>query len=136
MSLVTEIVDDLIAAKVFTEKKRDKALGVLRAKLEIPKPTGLSNNLKDSGGKSAVKFKLDHKDIDLGSVSGVIYYRDIAIQSFKLGSRNIFEFKTIGQESNVFVTSLSIQDDDMLVSWNTPPVENRIQITYELKDGK
>ena len=135
------LVDTLISEKVLDSNKADKAIEKIQAKLDILLQESdvqytcqyqQNERSVTSDGKTSIsQFIFSNKK--LSDVSGVIYRKSMAIQSFLISTEGIFTFSRVGQVSDVEVMSgtIDFEDGELALMWNTSPGLNHVIVNYE-----
>jgi len=87
------------------------------------------------GSNAVTRYVLENSRIVPGTLKGVVYRKRIAIQSFETTDQGKFVFSTIGQYSDNSVLTGEIDQwrGEVSFSWNTPPKENHIEVSYDYK---
>jgi len=87
----------------------------------------------DLGGDALSVFSaFEHTPVLAGTVTGTVYDGNVAVQTFVVSSSGVFTFNSIGSPAT-FVTagSLNLSTGEMTLTWNDPPGENHVVVSYE-----
>lgn len=90
-----------------------------------------------SGAREKSRFKLAHLPVLAGSVTATVYRKDEAIQTLQINSEGVYEFNSL-KNSNVKAVSgkFSPNNGAIEISWNEPPGENYLLVSYEYEMDK
>lgn len=145
--LAAVLGDHLVSLNLIDSSKLDFAIEKLEAKLNahlgenngtvvFSEQVVREEKCETNNGKVALApFKLKNKRIVEGSLSGVVYRKTIAIQTFTVSNEGKFTFTRIGQASDFEVMSgkVDLADGVVTLSWNGPPGYNHIAVNYKYK---
>lgn len=143
--LAAVIADTLASASVIDGDKIDVAIEKIQAKLDshlgetevgVTYRKELVTNERcptDNGQTAIAKFQFVHKRIVEGTLTGTVYWKTLAVQSFSVDKDGKFTFTKVGQPSDVVVMTGTVSHVDGLLtlSWNTPPTYNHVVVNYE-----
>lgn len=135
------LVDTLVSEGVLASSKTEDAIEKIQLKLnsllresDVTYSFQYIQNEKSeiSDGKTSIsQFRFSNKK--MSDVSGVIYRKSMAIQSFLISNDGKFTFSRIGQASDIEVMSgtIDFEDGEMALMWNTAPGTNHVVMNYE-----
>lgn len=88
----------------------------------------------DPGDDAIATYRLGHTDIFPGTLSGVIYQGPLAVQTFKVNSKGVFEFKDIcNPVARAFKGEIDWVGGKIKMHWDMKAGPNYLLATYEHK---
>ncbi len=86
----------------------------------------------DSGKTSKSDFMLEHPALAAGTLTGTVYRKAMAIQTFLVDEKGNYAFSPIGQVSDIMALSgtLNLKSGKAVLVWNTAPGDNHVLVSY------
>jgi len=143
-NLATVIADKLISSDLISKQNFDETVELVEEKLAFhlgddrnalleQHNTTNETTAVDSGDDAISEFHLKNKAVAAGTMTGQIYRKSMAIQSFFVDENGQFGFSNVGQPSDVTALAgkLNAREGKVTLSWNTAPGDNYILVSYD-----
>lgn len=124
-----KIAEALDENNMLRSDKKEATEVILKCLLSKAIETTHQDVVEDNGNTSTTKIELSHELV--GDLSGIVYLKGVAIQSFVYESDK-FIFKKIAQTGEFEVVKAQFNADKTIdLYWNANPGKNRIVIDYK-----
>lgn len=124
-----KIAEALDENHMLRSDKKEAIEVILKCLLSKAVETMHQDVVEDNGNTSTTKVELNHELV--GNLSGIVYLKGVAIQSFVYESDK-FLFKKIAQSADFEVVKAQFNEDKTIdLYWNANPGKNRIVIDYK-----